>query len=109
MSEDGEATFKLKGREGEYVVTFEQEAGVASRSVLVSSQPRYLPPTQCINQKGIVFKRCENTGPFTMINVQHEKLVIAPIGFRNWFGALGYYILISLVVSLILRKVLKVY
>jgi len=43
------------------------------------------------------------------IKINYNKLVILPIGFRNWLGWLGLYIILSIIFSLGLRKLMKVY
>lgn len=96
--EDERASFQLKGQEGSYLVTFSYNNKTATRPVLVTTARNYEDPVIKIKDS-----------PFQSLNVAHEKLVLLPIGFRDWFGWLGVYFLASLVFSLLMRKVLNVY
>ena len=43
------------------------------------------------------------------IQINYKKLIVIPIGFRDWFGWLGVYIWSSIIFTMALRKLMKVY
>ena len=92
---ENEAVFHLKAeKEGEYFVTI--DAGKQySKEVIVSTEQRYAAPVE--NYEGAV----------KSMSIDYNKLVLVPIGYRDWFGWLGVYIITSLIFSLVLRKLMK--
>ncbi len=94
----GTATWSLKSSEGAHDLTIKTGTVQQTKTVLISTGREYLEPTARFSHSDITF-----------ITVNHQKLIILPIGFRNWLGWLGVYILLSIVFSIALRKVMKVY
>lgn len=95
--QDGKSTWKLKGNEGEYLLEFSSNGEEQQHSVLISNARKYLPPNKKTN------------GMIKNIQINYNKLVVVPIGYRNWFGWLGVYIILSIIFTMVLRKLLKVY
>jgi len=95
---ESEASFRLKAvEEGDYFVDVEYDDKPYSKEVIVSKELRYASQLQAFD------------GPVKSIAIGYEKLVILPIGYRDWLGWLGLYIIFSLVFSVALRKVFKLY
>ena len=91
-----ETVFHLKAmKEGEYFIDLEVDGKPYSKDVIVTNEQRYAEPIKTFE------------GAVTSISVDYTKLVVLPIGYRNWFGWLGVYIILSLAFSLVLRKMMK--
>lgn len=87
------AKFSLKGEEGKYLVTLRGGGEEVDREVLVTAKRAYAPVTQAY--KGKVFEK---------VDLSNEKLIVF------WkIGWLGTYIITAILLSTILRKLLKVY
>ncbi len=95
--ENDKAAWLLKGNAGEYLLEFVYNNEKQQHSVLITNDNKYLSPTKKTN------------GVIKQIQTNHKKLVILPIGYKDWFGWLGTYIWSSLIFTLVLRKVMKVY
>ena len=48
-------------------------------------------------------------GSINAIKINYKKLVVLPIGYKDWFGWLGTYIWSSIIFTMVLRKIMKVY
>jgi len=96
--QDGKATWTLKGtKEGEYPFDIGYNGDTQEHSILITSTAKYLPSVK------------KTSGLINSIQINYKKLVVIPIGFRDWLGWLGTYILSSIVFTMSLRKLLKVY
>jgi len=51
----------------------------------------------------------KTSGMMKSIQINYKKLVVIPIGFRDWLGWLGVYIWSSIIFTMGLRKIMKVY
>lgn len=96
--ENGKATWNLKGAEGEYILEFVYNGENQQKSVLITNNHKYIEPLKKISNSAI-----------KAIQINYKKLVILPIGYKDWFGWLGTYIIFSIIFAMILRKVMKVY
>ena len=96
--ENSKATWALKGSEGEHILEFSYNGEKQQKSVLITSSIRYIDPNKKIANSAI-----------KLIQISNKKLVVLPIGYRDWFGWLGTYILCSIIFTMILRKFMKVY
>jgi len=96
--QDGKATWTLKGtKEGEYSFDIGYDGDTQEHSVLITGTGNYLPSVK------------KTSGLIKSIQINYRKLVVVPIGFRDWLGWLGTYIISSIVFTMTLRKLLKVY
>ena len=95
--ENGKATWILKGNEGEYILEFVYNDEKQQHRVLITNNNKYLNPTKKTN------------GIIKQIQTNHKKLIILPIGYKDWLGWLGTYIWTSIIFTMVLRKVMKVY
>jgi len=95
---DGEVTFFLRGEtEGTYYIDYEYEGERFSKEVLVTEGTKYSSPTDVIEKSNV-----------KSISINHSKKII--LNLFGWkLGWLGSYIILSLIFSLVLRKLLKVY
>ncbi len=98
MLESSQATWNLKGTEGQHTISFDYNGDKQQIDVLVTNTNRYL------EQK----KQIKNS-PFEALQINYKKKVVLPIGYKNWFGWLGTYIIFSIVFTMVLRKIMKVY
>tara|TARA_B100000315_G_scaffold55255_1_gene49452 strand:+ start:14395 stop:15027 length:633 start_codon:yes stop_codon:yes gene_type:complete len=96
--ENNLATWTVKGQEGEHILEFDYKGSKQQKSVLITNEPNYLDP----------MKNIKNSAMKT-IQINNKKLIILPIGFRDWLGWLGTYIITLTIFSMTLRKVLKIY
>lgn len=90
---EGIAKFNLKGEEGKYLVTLRGGGEEVDKEVIIGATRTYAPVSQAY--KGNVFETVE---------LGNEKLLVL------WkIGWLGTYIIAAILLSTILRKLLKVY
>ena len=94
---DGKSIFTFKGLEGLYGVAFEFREKQYVKEVLIGKERKYIDPVLPVNEGGI-----------KSITTDHEKTKVIKIG-SFWLSWLWSYILFSIVFSLGLRKLLKVY
>ena len=95
--ENNEAVWTLKGEEGEHILEFVYGSEKQQKSILITKNNKYIEPIKKTNTA------------IKSIKINYEKLVILPIGYKDWFGWLGTYIIFSIIFTMILRKVMKVY
>lgn len=94
---DGKAEWTLKGGEGEYLLEYQFEDKGLTREVLISKENVYKNPIYNTKEKDLKSLN---------INNQPKKY----INLFGWqIGWLGTYIIFSLVFSMGLRKILKIY
>jgi uncharacterized membrane protein (DUF106 family) len=95
--EGGQAAWKLKGAEGEYKLTLDYNDEQYEQSLLISSQNKYAPPEKVFSNSKL--KK-------TVIG--NEKIYpLKDLGIKlNW---LWTYIIFSVLMSMGIRKLLKVY
>ncbi|MBI2656005.1 DUF106 domain-containing protein [Candidatus Woesearchaeota archaeon] len=91
------ASWKLKGKEGEHVIEISYNEENQQHSVLITDENKYLPALK------------QAKGSIKSISIDYKKKVLIPIGFRDWLGWLGVYIWCSIIFTMALRKILKVY
>lgn len=95
--EDGKVIWVLKGKEGEYLLEYAFNNEKHSQEVLITESQAYKPAVTSI--KNSKLKKLE-------INNKPKKVM--NLGFWN-VGWLGTYIIFSIIFSMLLRKILKVY
>jgi len=94
----GKATWTLKGiTEGEYSFDIVYNGETQQHSVLITSTNKYISSVK------------KTSGMIKSIQINYKKLVVIPIGFRDWLGWLGVYIWSSIIFTMGLRKIMKVY
>lgn len=99
--EDGKVSWILNSKKGgEYLLEFDYEGEKQNKNVVISSE-KFKGPIEQI-------KKVKNSS-IKEIKVEYRKLIIMPIGFKDWLGWLGTYIIFSIVFTSVLRKLLKVY
>ncbi len=95
-----QATWTLQGSEGDYKLMVTQEGNTAERRILISSERKYENPIGVINN-----------GPIQKIILHNAEL--QPFGDLSIFGWhpgwIGTYIIFSIGLSMLLRKLMKVY
>ncbi len=100
-----EATWILEGKEGLYLLTYEFDGITYSNKVLISNEKAYENPITKIKKNGV-----------KSITVNNKKVkfisripLLKHIPWINGFGWLGTYILLSIIISIALRKIMKIY
>jgi len=93
----GIETWQLLGKEGEYSVLLNVDGKEYSKDVVISDTV-YAKPVQVIND-----------GVVKSIALPQQKRIILPWSVFGWNGWFFTYFLFSIVFSIILRKLLKVY
>ncbi len=96
-SHEKTALWTLKGEEGEHLIEVSYNAEKAQHAVLITNENKYLEPAS------------QAKGSIKSIIVDYKKNTLIPIGFRDWLGWLGTYILSSIIFTMGLRKIMKVY
>ncbi len=94
---DGEVKWVLNGNEGEYLLEYVFDGKKYRKEVLITKENRYKEPVKRI--KGDIVKS---------IGIEHKPKKVLNI-FRWKIGWLGTYIIFSILFSMIIRKVIKVY
>lgn len=96
---DGGVKWVLNGEEGEYLLEYVFDGEKHSKEVLITEENRYREPIKRI--KGSIIKSIE---------VEHKKRILLTIPGVGWkIGWLGTYIIFSIMFSILIRKVIKVY
>ena len=95
--ENSQATWKLKGEEGEHILELDYKDEKQQTNVLITNGNKYMNPLK------------KTKGMISAIKINYKKLVVLPIGYKDWFGWLGTYIWSSIAFTIILRKIMKVY
>lgn len=94
--ENDKASWILKGSEGEHILEFVYNGEKQQHSVLITSNDKYIEPTKKTN------------GMIKLIQIEHKPRKI--LNLFGWkLGWLGTYIIFSIVFTMGLRKVMKVY
>ena len=91
-------TWKLKSAEGERTLTVKAGNAEKSKEVLISREREYAEPLTRFTHADV-----------TAITIDYNKLIIFPIGFRDWLGCLGMYLKFTLIFSSFLREGKKGY
>lgn len=91
------SSWKLKGKEGEYIIEIDYNSEKQQHTFMITDENKYLPPLK------------QTKGSIKSIYTEHKKKILIPIGFRDWLGWLGTYIIFSISFTMLLRKILKVY
>ena len=86
------------GEGGDYFVDFIYGGKPYSKEVIINPDQKYAEQVTVFGNE-----------PITSVRIDYKKLIILPIGIRDWFGWLGVYIWSSLLFSLVFRKLFKVY
>ncbi len=95
---DGKARWTLKADEqGAYTISYALSPKIYTKDVIIKEKNGYAPPVKKVNDDLV-----------KTIEVEHEKLIVLDL-FGWKIGWLGEYIIFSLIFSVALRKVLKVY
>ncbi len=92
------AVWKLKGNEGEHVIQYTINGKVCNdcrKNVIITNLPKYAPVVQYIKESGVGIKQ-----------IQIDNTPLKVLWKLSW---IWLYIIISVVLSLILRKVMKIY
>jgi len=95
--ENSMASWKLKGSEGTHTIDIVYNSEKQQRDILITDSGKYLPQIK------------KTDGAIKTIQLSYKKKTVLPIGYKDWFGWLGVYIWSSIIFTMILRKVLKVY
>lgn len=91
--QDGIAKFSLKGEEGNYLVTLQGNGEEVDKDVIISSKRTYASVSQAYK-----------SNVFESVALGNEKLIVF------WkIGWLGTYIIAAILLSTVLRKLLRVY
>lgn len=94
---DGRASWLLSGEKGEHLLEFGIDGEKQSIN-LVIDDAKYSEPVKKIKNSKI-----------KEIKVGLKKLIVLPVGYKDWLGWLGVYIILSIVSSMGLRKIMKLY
>lgn len=95
--DSSKVSWSLKGQEGEHLLEIIYNGEKQQKSVLITNAKRYIEPLK------------KTDGAIKSIQIDYKKLIVLPIGFKDWFGWLGTYILLSITFTILLRKIMKVY
>jgi uncharacterized membrane protein (DUF106 family) len=95
--EEGKAEWRLKGKEGEYILEYQYDGRAYPKELLITSKQSYKELVKKINDDVV-----------KVLETKHEKTV--PLQIFGWkIGWLGTYIIFSLIFSMTLRKILKLH
>ncbi len=93
----GKTEWALKGPEGEYILEYTFNSKSFTKDLLITNERAYKPVQKKIKDNEI-----------NSITINNNKLKVLNIG-RLKLGWLGAYIIFSIILSMVLRKILKVY
>ena len=95
--EDGEVKWVLRGKEGEYLLEYIFDGKKYGKEILITGENKYKEPMKSVRD-GIV----------EFIGVEHKpKKLLNMLGWE--VGWLGAYIIFSIIFSILIRKIIKVY
>ena len=98
---DHEAKWLLQGPEGRYILNFEHDEKIYEKKILITEEQEYEKPLE-VRKKDPILKK-----------IEIENKALKPMGDTSLFGWkpgwFGLYFLISIVVSLSTRKLMKLY
>ncbi|MEK6949342.1 MAG: EMC3/TMCO1 family protein [Nanoarchaeota archaeon] len=95
---DGAVKWVLKGEEGEYLLEYIYDGKKQTKEVLISKN-RYIEPIKNVND-----------GLVKNIEVEHKEKKLLNLYIFGWeLGWLWTYIIFSIISSIVIRKVIKVY
>ena len=98
--DNGTAVWELSGDEGMHYITFSSGDAFAERKILITNEFKYEEPIETVKNSAI-----------KQIEIGNKKL--KPLGNFSLFGWqpgwLGIYIIVSIITSMILRKVMKIH
>lgn len=95
--QESEVKWILNGQEGEYLLEYHLNDNTYSKDVIITNDFDYKNP----------FKR-ENDGIVKEIKIDNKKNVV--VNFLGWkMGWLATYIILSIIFSMLLRKIFRVY
>jgi len=93
----GKARWGLKGDAGDYFVEITKGDATVSKKLTITSEQTYAPQMETYA-----------TPPFKEVQTDQKKLIV--LNLFGWeLGWLGAYIIFSIICSMILRKLMKVY
>ena len=85
-------------KEGTYNLEFRFNGNKHKKEILVTNGKKYLQQSTKISNEKV-----------KEIKIGYQKLVLIPLGYRNWMGWLGVYIWGSLLFTSLLRKWMKIH
>jgi len=91
----GEVKWVLNGDVGEYLLEYKFNNNKYTHEVLISDENEYKTPINNIKDGGI-----------SLVQIDYKKKIVLPL--LGW-GWLGSYIIFSIIFSMLLRKLMKVY
>lgn len=94
---ESKVSWTLKGQEGEHLLEMVYNGEKHQKNILIASTNKYMEPIK------------KTDGAIKSIQINYKKLVVLPIGYKDWLGWLGTYILSSIAFTITLRKIIKVY
>ncbi|MFC1723507.1 EMC3/TMCO1 family protein [Nanoarchaeota archaeon] len=95
--EDNMVQFRFKARAGDYLLIFEHDGASYDKELTITEEQRYAPVTKAFKKQ-----------PLKAITLSNDKLIPIPVT-ENHLGWLGTYIIFSILLSMGLRKGLKIY
>ncbi len=94
---DGEVKWVLKGSGGEYLLEYNIDGKSYTKELLITKEQSYAKPVKIVKDKIV-----------RQISVDNNKMKV--LNLFGWeVGWLGSYIILSIIFSMILRKLFKVY
>ena len=95
--EDGEIKWVLKGEEGEYLLEYMVNGKSYTKDLLITEEPTYAKTIKVVKDKTI-----------RQISIDNNKMKV--FNLFGWkVGWLGSYIILSIIFSMAIRKLFKVY
>lgn len=95
--ENGRAIWVMKGNEGEYLLQFDYDGRTEQKDIVITYKQEYREPIKKVKGSNLKF-----------IEVEQKKVIV--LNLFGWkLGWIGTYIIFSIIFSMLLRKVMKVY
>ncbi|MBI2651664.1 DUF106 domain-containing protein [Candidatus Woesearchaeota archaeon] len=94
---NGMAKWVLNGKEGNYLLEYKFDGKTYAHEVLITKKNEYINPVKKIADANI-----------KTIEIEHKAKKLLPL-FRWKIGWLGTYIIFSIIFSIVVRKIIKVY
>jgi len=93
------ATWKLKGEEGDYLLEFQHKGKSYTKDIYITNKKAYATPIKPVKD-----------GNVKSITLSNKPVKILNLYIKGWkLGWIGTYIIFSIVFSMMLRKILKLH
>jgi len=108
---DKHAEATLTGPEGTYEIDFLYKGVTYTKELLITTKREYITPEKSLKKKSFLFSKYDENNALKIVT-GNEKIIPfkdLPLPWVNTWGWFGAYILFSIIFSMGLRRIFKIY